>query len=99
VVDGTPLRPEEQVMADSLAHGGADPRALLLVLDSLVGTQPEALGRIAVPTLVLIGELDPRPAADALAAANPGARFTRVPGGHDAFLKPELSAAILDFLD
>jgi pimeloyl-ACP methyl ester carboxylesterase len=98
MVDGTPLEPEERATADRLAHGGVDPQALLLVLDSLVGTPPEALSRIAVPTLVLIGERDARASADALAAAIPGARFTRVPGDHDAFLRPELTAAILDFL-
>lgn len=99
MVDGTPLEPEERVMADWLAHSGGDPRALLLVLDSLVGTPPQALGRISVPTLVLIGERDTRALADALAAAIPGARFVRVPGDHDAFRRPELTAAILDFLD
>lgn len=94
-VHGTPLEPEERVMADWLAHSGGDPRALLPVLDSLVG----ALGRITVPTLVLIGERDTRALADALAAAIPGARLARVPGDHDAFCRPELTAAILDFLD
>jgi pimeloyl-ACP methyl ester carboxylesterase len=99
MVDGTPLEPADRVMADWLARTGSDPLALLLVLDSLVGTPPEALGRIAAPTLVLVGERDTRASADALAAAIPGARFARVPGDHDAFLRPELTAAILDFLD
>jgi pimeloyl-ACP methyl ester carboxylesterase len=99
MLDGTPLEPEERVLADWLTQSGANPRALLLVLDTLVGTPPEELGQISVPTLVLIGERDPRASADALAAAIPGARFARMPGDHDAFSRPELTAAILDFLD
>jgi len=98
-VEGTALEPEERVMADWLVRSGGDPQALLLVLDSLVGTPLEALGQITVPTLVLIGERDTRASADALAAAIPAARFARVPGDHHAFLRPELTAAILDFLD
>jgi pimeloyl-ACP methyl ester carboxylesterase len=99
IADGSALDPDERATADWLARSGADPRALRLVLDSMVGTPVEALGRITVPTLVLIGERDPRAGADALAAAIPGARFARVPGDHDAFGRPELTAAILDFLD
>jgi pimeloyl-ACP methyl ester carboxylesterase len=101
MIHGTGLEPEERVMAEGLARSGGVPRALLLVLvlDSLVGTPPEALGRMSVPTLVLIGERDTRVSADALAAAIPGARFARVPGDHDAFGRPELTDAILDFLD
>jgi pimeloyl-ACP methyl ester carboxylesterase len=99
MVDGTGLEPEEQGMADWLTHNDADPRALLLVLDSLVGTSPQELARITAPTLVLIGEQDTRAGADALAAAIPGARFAQVPGDHNAFGRPELTTAILDFLD
>jgi hypothetical protein len=49
--------------------------------------------------LVVVGERDPSAGADALAAAIPGARFTRVPGDHDALPRPEMLAAILAFLD
>jgi pimeloyl-ACP methyl ester carboxylesterase len=44
-IEDTALEPEERVMADWLAHSGADPWALLGVLDSLVATTPQALSR------------------------------------------------------
>ncbi len=99
MVDGTPLEPQQRALADWMAQRGVDPRALLLVLDSFVGTPPEALARITVPTLVVIGERDPRASADALAAAIPSAQFATVPGDHDALGRPEMLAAILAFLD
>ncbi len=99
MVEGTLLEPQERALADWMAQRGVDPQALLLVLDSFVGTPPEALARISVPTLVVIGERDPRASADALAAAIPSARFATVPGDHDAVGRPEMLATILAFLD
>jgi pimeloyl-ACP methyl ester carboxylesterase len=77
----------------------ADPVALLHVLNSLVPTPADALRRIAIPTLVAIGEQDERSDADELAALLRDARFVRVPGDHgSAFAAPELTAAITAFL-
>jgi pimeloyl-ACP methyl ester carboxylesterase len=99
MVEGTPLEPQEQAVVDWMAERGVDPLALLLVLDSFVGTPPEALARITVPTLVVIGEQDPRASAAELAAAIPSAQFAGVPGAHDALGSPEMLATVLGFLD
>jgi pimeloyl-ACP methyl ester carboxylesterase len=78
---------------------GADPVALLHVLNSLVPTPEDALRQIATPALVAIGEQDERSDADELAALLRDARFVRVPGDHgSAFAAPELTAAIAAFL-
>jgi pimeloyl-ACP methyl ester carboxylesterase len=78
---------------------GADPVALLHVLNSLVPTPEDALRQIAIPTLVAIGEKDERSDADELAALLRDARLVRVPGDHgSAFAAPELTAAIAAFL-
>jgi len=78
---------------------GADPRALLCMLGSLVPTPEEVLRRITTPTLVVIGDRDERSDADDLAALLPAGRFARVPGGHGgAFAAPELAAVIKAFL-
>ena len=85
--------------AQWVEKSGADPRALLYVLDSLVPTPEDALREIAVPTLVLIGEQDERSDADELAGLLGDAQFARVPGDHGtAFTAPEYTAAIRDFL-
>ncbi|MGH9045232.1 MAG: alpha/beta fold hydrolase [Acidimicrobiales bacterium] len=68
-------------------------------LGQLVETPPEALSRITVSTLVVVGERDPRTSAAALAAAIPSAQYTTVPGDHDALGRPEMAAAVLAFLD
>jgi pimeloyl-ACP methyl ester carboxylesterase len=83
-----------------LRSRGADPVALLHVLDTLVPTPAEAIGRIQVPTLVLIGADDERaPTAGMLADALPHATLTRIPGDHgSAAASPELATAMLDFL-
>jgi len=70
MVEGTPLGPEDQAMVDWMVERDVDPQALLLVLDSFVGTPPEALEGIIAPTLVVIGERDPRASAAELAAAS-----------------------------
>ena len=101
MVDGTELEPDsaEARMAYWFSQIGADPLALLLVLDSLVPTPEEELRRITVPTLVLIGDEDERSDADELAALLGDARFVRVPGDHGgAFVAPEFGASIAEFL-
>ncbi len=99
MVDGTPLDPQEQALVGWMAGRGVDPQALLHVLDSFVGTSSEELARIGVPTLVVIGDRDPRASAAVLAERIPSAVFTTVPGDHDALARPEMLAAILGFLD
>ncbi len=99
MVEGTPLGPEDQAMVDWMVERDVDPQALLLVLDSFVGTPPEALEGIIAPTLVVIGERDPRASAAELAAAIPSAQFACVPGAHDALGSPEMLATVLVFLD
>jgi pimeloyl-ACP methyl ester carboxylesterase len=84
--------------ADWLAKAGADPQALLHVLDTFVATPDTALAEITTPTLVVAGEQDERQAAE-LAAVLPEGRYVQVPGDHaSALLSPELGAAILAFL-
>ena len=100
LVDGTAPDPGPSA---KLAHGvtqtGADPRALLLMLRSLVPTAVGALRPITTPTLVVIGDQDERADADELAALLPAGRYARVPGGHgDAFATPEFAAEITAFL-
>jgi pimeloyl-ACP methyl ester carboxylesterase len=86
-------------MAGWISEMGADPVALLHVLNSLVPTPEDALRQIAIPALVAIGDKDERSDADQLAALMPDARFVSVPGDHgSAFAAPELSAAIAAFL-
>jgi pimeloyl-ACP methyl ester carboxylesterase len=80
---------------------GGDPVALLHILDTFVDTPREALARIGMPTLVLVGAEDnDNGSAEALSAALPDGRYAVVPGNHmSAVTKPELGAAIADFLD
>ena len=84
-----------------LKTAGGDPVALLHVLDTSVDTPHEALARIVVPTLVLVGaEDDDNGSARELAAALPDDRFVEVPGNHmSAVARPELGTAMADFLD
>jgi pimeloyl-ACP methyl ester carboxylesterase len=83
-----------------LRASGADPVALLHVLDSVVVTPVEEVGQIQVPTLVVMGADDERAAsADQLVAALPRGIQAVVPGDHStAASSPELAAAIVDFL-
>jgi pimeloyl-ACP methyl ester carboxylesterase len=95
-----PGSPEER-SEQWLRSGGTDPVALLHVLDSLVATPAEQLGRITVPTLVAVGTDDSGAASSAgqLVTALPQATGTVVPGDHwRAAGAPELVAAIVDFL-
>ena len=79
---------------------GADPQAMLALLDSFVDTPEAVLAAIPTPTLVLSGaEDDDNGSSEALAALLPDARFAAVPGNHmSAVLRPELGAKIAAFL-
>jgi pimeloyl-ACP methyl ester carboxylesterase len=79
---------------------GGDPVALLQILDTFVDTPHEALARIGMPTLVLVGtEDDDNGSPEALSAALPDGRYAVVPGNHmSAVTKPELGVAIAEFL-
>ena len=83
-----------------LRSSGEDPVALLHVLDSVVATPVEPVGRIQVPTLVVTGADDGRAgSADELVAALPRGTRTVVPGDHStAAATPELATAITNFL-
>ena len=84
-----------------LKSTGADPVAMLRLLDSGVDTPPGALATIGMPVLVVAGtEDDDNGSAEALAAALPRGQAARVPGNHmSAVARPELGAVIADFLD
>ena len=90
LADGIALPPDsaDAQIAHWAAELGADPRALLCVLGSLVPTPEDDLRRITTPTLVVIGDRDERSDAGELAALLaallPAGRFARVPGGHGA---------------
>ena len=101
LVEGVAIEPDspDARITAWISELGADPLALLHVLNSLVPTPEDALRQLAIPTLVAIGEKDERSDADELAALLPDARLTRVPGDHgSAFTAPELTAAIGAFL-
>src|ERR1700689_3058592 len=62
---------------------GADPVALIRVLDTLVDTAEEDLARVDVPALVIAGDQDTdRGSVEDLAAILPKARLQRIPGDH-----------------
>ena len=84
-----------------LKNTGADPFAMLQLLDSAVDTPPGALAMIGMPVLVVAGaEDDDNGSAEALAAALPRGQAARVPGNHmSAVARPELGAVIAGFLD
>lgn len=101
LVDGVAIEPgsRDALIAQWISKLGADPRALVHVLDSLVPTPEDALRQITIPTLVAIGDRDERSDADELAALLRDARFVRVPGGHESALAaPEMATAIAAFL-
>ncbi len=79
---------------------GADPQAMLPLLDSFVDTSEAALHLIATPVLVIAGEADDdNGSAEALAELLSDGRFVAVPGNHmTAVLRPELSEAMAEFL-
>jgi pimeloyl-ACP methyl ester carboxylesterase len=94
-----PGSPEERA-EQWLRANDAEPAALLHVLDSLVVTPVEEIGRIQTPTLVVMGADDERAvSSDQLVAALPRGTGAMVPGDHKtAASAPELAAAIVDFL-
>jgi pimeloyl-ACP methyl ester carboxylesterase len=96
LASGGPPAPE----ARWLVNLGADPRALLLVLDSFINTTREELARVTVPTLVVTGDGDGHnETAPALAEALGNARYLEVPGDHvRAASAPEFHRAIFEFL-
>lgn len=98
---GTFQRGSAEWMAEAfLKTVGGDPVALLNVLSTFVDTPREALERINVPTLVLLGADDHDTGSGAeLAAALPHGTFAEIPGNHmGAVTKPELGSAIADYL-
>ena len=100
IASGRPLEPGSPLamQADWLAQAGADPQALLYVLDTSVPTPGRDLAGITTPVLVVAGDQDERQAS-ALAAVLPHARFAEVPGDHGtAMVSPELAAEMLAFL-
>ena len=101
LVDGVAIEPDSPGarIAHWISELGADPLALLHVLNSMVPTPEDALRQIATPTLVAIGDQDERSDADELAALMRDARLVRVPGDHgSALAAPELTSAIDAFL-
>jgi pimeloyl-ACP methyl ester carboxylesterase len=94
-----PGSPEEQA-EQWLRANDAEPAALLHVLNSIVATPVEEIGRVQVPTLVVMGADDERAAsAGPLVAALPHGTGAVVPGDHEtAPASPELGVAIVDFL-
>lgn len=101
LVDGIAIEPgsPDERIAYWISELGADPLALLHVLNSLVPTPEDALRQITIPVLVAIGEKDERSDAGELTALLRDARLVRVPGDHrSAFAAPELTAAIAAFL-
>jgi pimeloyl-ACP methyl ester carboxylesterase len=77
-----------------------DPVALLHILDTFVDTPREDVAAIRRPTLVLSGveDQDNGPAQE-LADLLPDGQLVEIPGNHmSAVIKPELGAAIADFL-
>jgi len=83
-----------------LRSNDEDPVALENVLNSIVPTTTEELGRVPVPTLVVVGAEDERAATGGeLATALPHGILAMVPGTHGtAATAPELTAAIIDFI-
>lgn len=83
-----------------LKSTGADPAALLLVLETFVDTPIETIRAQARPSAVVAGAEDgDNGSAPALADALPDARYLEVPGNHmSAVTKPELGRAIAGFL-
>lgn len=99
---GTFERGTSEWMAEAfLQQVGGDPEALVLLLDTSVGTPRQEVARIETPTLVAAGVDDVAHAsAEALADALPNGHYVGLPGNHmSAVTKPELANAIADFLD
>ena len=83
-----------------LKTSGVDRVAVRLLLGAMADTPPEALGAIAMPTLVLCGDKDDdNGSADRLAGALPDARRATMPGTHmGSVTTPEFGRQLVDFL-
>jgi len=79
---------------------GADPVALIRVLDTFVDTAEEDLAKVEVTTLVTAGDQDTdRGSVEDLAAILPNARLQRIPGDHfSALTSAELKDQLARFL-
>jgi pimeloyl-ACP methyl ester carboxylesterase len=94
-----PGSPEQRSEA-WIRASGADPVALLRILDTFADTPPGELAAITVPVLILTGDGDGHnDTAQALADALPNGRYVMVPGDHvTATRAPQYLAAITEFL-
>lgn len=92
---------QEQAFEDWLTTSGADPAALLRVLDTPIDTPPDSLAAITVPVLILTGAEDGHNAtAQALADALPNGRYVTLPGSHyTASRTPQFQNEVADFLE
>jgi pimeloyl-ACP methyl ester carboxylesterase len=90
----------EWLAAAFIKTTGGDPIALRLLLDSFVDTSEASLRALTLPVGVVCGTVDDdNGSAAALADILPAGRLIDVPGNHmSAVVKPELGAAIRDFL-
>lgn len=79
---------------------GADPQALLGILDTFVDTPAAEVARFDLPVLVVGGAADDEVGSfDGLVAMLPQARFVEIPGNHmSAVTRAELGDAIVSFL-
>jgi len=93
-------RPVDRAFRRFAEHGGNDLRALAAVQRAATAGTPGDLGAIRVPTLVVAGRHDRLAGSpQELAERIPGAIAQTVPGTHlSAVVKPELRAALVDFL-
>lgn len=77
----------------------AEQRALRYLLESSVGTPPEQIAAISVPTLVLMGDGDDPADGRALAGALPDGHYRELTGDHVRVVgDPAVAATIADFL-
>lgn len=79
---------------------GADPQALLGILDTFVDTPAAEVARFNLPVLVVGGAADDEVGSfDGLVGMLPDARFVEIPGNHmSAVTRAELGDAIVSFL-
>lgn len=98
---GTHERGSPAWMAEAfLKTTGADPKAMLPLLDSFVDSTEDELRALTIPTLVVSGaEDDDNGPAQDLAEILPNGRYESIPGNHmSAVTRPELGRAIARFL-
>jgi pimeloyl-ACP methyl ester carboxylesterase len=90
----------EAQFEEYLRTSGADPVALIRVLDTFVDTPRELLARVDVSTLVIAGEADTaRGSVEELAAVFPHGELRRVAGDHwSALVSAELADEFVRFL-